>query len=1052
MKCRFAIQCVAIPAVFLCLVTETFAQNPSPTPTPETADHAAVITDEVIVTGSNIPTAEEVGPQPVNTYRREDLFRLGVRSATDFVQKLPIATGVSNNENLTTIGDGRTDIALRGLLPKETLVLQDGRRVATDGFSGYIVGVNHFLTPTVDLNMFPIGLIDHIDILLDGASSIYGSDAIGGVVNVWLIHKFQNHAEVYFSYGNTNLGASNDQAERLAYVLGGVGDDKTDIVVYAEWYDRDAIYSRDRDISSNADFARFGGFDDRSGDFAGLVGDFVYQPSLNGGSHTPTPHSQVNLPPEPTPGGTPLPTIVGQYRLQTSLPRNQQFFNQNALTPAMPPVDRESFYGSLDRKIFDQYLELFSDFKYVRGFWDGAWAPTPFTPDVFTDKNNPLGISFDPKTAESNGISVPIQNPFNPFTVPDYTSKGGFDPNHPETKVSAAPPNTGFTTGVHYAGLEAGLRTDRITTNNFDVTAGLRGNLGEFGDYFRTWQWESGFRYSEDDRSQSLGGVVNNNALRAALLDTNPTTAFNPFGLNQNSPAVIDRVFTTVHRSGETRLILEDLKVTGDLLNLPAGPIGFAIGGEHRTEYEKDQPDALTASRQVTGAALPYQGEDPVPPFLPTNGSRDVWSLYWEVRVPVTSPAWNCYGLHSLELGYQERFDHYSDFGSTEKPKFLIRWQPIDSSLTLRGTYSEAFHAPALAELYTSQAQIPGLVDDPAKVPGDPNKTPLTPPDKAIQVTVGGNPNLKPEVAYEWTYGGVWSPKFINGLTLSADWYHIDLRNFTRDANNNTVDSIVQQNWDTRTGTLPIGAPIGGRFSDRIERDPNGEVLSVDTRILNFDVFRTEGLDYAASYQLDTSIFDHGNFGTFTFNFNGNYLYRIEARPGTVGPKHTFFDRFIGPRFGSYPKHRCYASLFYDLGGLDTGLVVHYVGQYWDNDTSRKIREWTTLDLVLNYTFHLPKHLAEPVPGYAKDAGKNVGMAGREDKGDNPVSTAEYSSSGWRAWLNNTTVTLGMNNVLDQDPPFVRGTGLTSDTPNGYDPWQANIRGRVWYAALKKRF
>ena len=315
------------------------------------------------------------------------------------------------------------------------------------------------------------------------------------------------------------------------------------------------------------------------------------------------------------------------------------------------------------------------------------------------------------------------------------------------------------------------MRTDKITTDNFVYTAGLRGNLGEFGDYFKTWQWESGFRYSEDDRNERLGGVVNNNALRAALLDTNPATAFNPFGLNQNSPAVIDKVFTTVHRSGKATLTLEDLKVTGDLFSVPAGPLSFAIGGEHRTEYEKDQPDALTASRQVTGAALPLNEDVPLPAFLPTNGSRDVWSLYWEVRVPVTSPTWNCYGLHSLELGYQERFDHYSDFGSTEKPKFFFRWQPIDSSLTLRGTYSEAYHAPSLAELYTSQAQLFVLIDDPAG---------LTPPDTVIKETIGGNPNLKPEVAYEWTYGGVWSPKFIKGLTVSADFYHIDLRNATR--------------------------------------------------------------------------------------------------------------------------------------------------------------------------------------------------------------------------------------------------------------------------------
>ena len=183
---------------------------------------------------------------------------------------------------------------------------------------------------------------------------------------------------------------------------------------------------------------------------------------------------------------------------------------------------------------------------------------------------------------------------------------------------------------------------------------------------------------------------------------------------------------------------------------LQQGRIGFAIGGEHRTEHATDQPDALTASGQITGAALPPAECARAPDFLPTNGSRDVWSVYWEVRVPVTSPAWNCSGLHSLELGYQERFDNYSDFGSTEKPKFFFRWQPIDSSLTLRGTYSEAYHAPTIYELYTSQAQRAVPVDDPATVlPGDPlgrtPGTPLTPPGTAIKETVGGNPNLQPE-------------------------------------------------------------------------------------------------------------------------------------------------------------------------------------------------------------------------------------------------------------------------------------------------------------------
>jgi len=118
-----------------------------------------------------------------------------------------------------------------------------------------------------------------------------------------------------------------------------------------------------------------------------------------------------------------------------------------------------------------------------------------------------------------------------------------------------------------------------------------------------------------------------------------------------------------------------------------------------------------------------------------------------------------------------------------------------------------------------------------------------------------------------------------------------------------------------------------------------------------------------------------------------------------------------------------------------------------NSDPARKIREWTTLGLVVNYTFHLPPSVSEHVPGYARDGGKNAELKDGEGKHVMPVSTVEYNKRGWRAWLNNTTITVGMNNVFDQDPPFVSGY-----LENGYDEWQANIRGRIWYVALKKRF
>ena len=1008
-------RCFAITAVCFCPVFMTFAQDP--TPTPQTTGQPGVTIEEVIVTGSNIPTSEEVGPNPVDTYRREDITRLGVRSATDLIEKLPAATGSAINENVVNGGDGRVEINLRGILAKETLVLQDGRRLAPVGFAG----------DTVDLNTIPLGLIDHIDILKDGASAIYGADAVAGVFNVWLIHKFRG-LEIYTSYGNTNLGFANDAGEERGYLLAGTGDDKTDIVVYAEFYNRAAIYSRDADISSNADFTRFGGEDGRSGEFAGRVGpsgpgnSFVYQPDLNGGALTPTPHAFPNVASDP------------QYVSPLSLSREQRGFNFAALTPALPAVDREYLYGSLDRKICDQYLELFADFKYVRTFWDSALAQLQFAPDVWTDKDNPFGI-----TPSGDGISVPIQNPFNPFTVAEYKSPGGFDPRFPQTQSSAAPPGTQFTTFVRYRALEAGPRTIKITTDNYEFTGGLKGNLGEFGDYFKTWNWETGFRYNEDSRVERDGGVVDTNALRQALLDTNPATAFNPFGLNQNSRAVIDKILVTTTHLGRTSLTLEDWKLFGDLFNLPAGPISFAVGGEHRTERASDQPDALASSGQNLGGIS----------FASTNGIRDVWSIYWEVRLPVTSPAWNLPGLYSLELDYQERFDDFSDFGGTERPKFSVRWQPIDSALTIRATYSEAYHAPTLSDLFR------GVTVQFAQGLSDPRS-----PATSFNVTenLSGNPNLQPETAYEWTYGAVvtpgkwWSP--LQGLTLQADFYHIDLRAVTVQLD----PQFLVNHEDQFPGQVLRGPSTG-------PDDPFGPIVLLRLPEQNLGRIIQEGWDYEIAYSFDTSRLGHGDWGTLTGTFNGTYIDRVALQAVVGGPEQSVVGKFGGGFLGdagggSFTHNRWYASLFYDgpggsrLAGLDTGFIVHYIGQYWDikdftrDGQGRKIREWTTVDWILNYTFNFPASAAQnEVAGYAKDGGKNATMKGGKDKNVMPVSTAEYNPCGWRAWLNGTTITLGLNNVFDLAPPFVAAAG-----ENGYDEQTANIKGRTWYAALKKRF
>src|SRR5207248_1865870 len=331
-------------------------------------------------------------------------------------------------------------------------------------------------TAGVDINLIPFPMIDHIDILKDGASALYGSDAVAGVINIFLRHKFRGF-EIGGSIGNTNLGASNDARETEAWMIAGTGDDKTDIVIIADAYDRAAIYSRDRDISSNAQRLAWGGFDFRSADFPGWIGQpftdpkvlfgFRLIPKLFFSANSPPPHSAPNV--------STSPYYVNPLAVATYPDGDFLFYNFAALTPSIPAADRQSFYGSFTRDICDKYLIVFADFKYTRSFFDAGQAATPFAPDPFKQPN---GAAISPF-----GISVPIQNPFNPFTVADATLADG----------------TPVTTGVAFRAInDTAVRTFKTTFQDMLFDAGLRGQLGEFGDYFKNWNWELGFRYSRN--------------------------------------------------------------------------------------------------------------------------------------------------------------------------------------------------------------------------------------------------------------------------------------------------------------------------------------------------------------------------------------------------------------------------------------------------------------------------------------------------------------------------------------------------------------------------
>jgi iron complex outermembrane receptor protein len=1045
---------VGFPLIF---ASNAFAQLPAPAG--PTAPGPSAEVERVIVTGSNIPTAEETGPNPVDTYRPQDIEKLGIRNATDLTTFIPQEAGGTVNQNISNGGDGTVQLNLRGLLPKETLILVDGKRIAQASlFFGY------------DIQLIPFSMIDHIDILKDGASAVYGADAVAGVVNFFLIHKFRG-LEIGGTYGNTNLGASNDMGEWEAWLKAGTGDDKTDIVVIADFYQRTGgLFSRDRDISSNGNHRRFGGFDVRSTSFPGRLQDRRLIPSLFFSANSPPPRSAPNVQTSPfytLPGNVPgiaaSPLGDGDY----------VNFNFAAFTPALPPSDRQVFYGSFTRDICDKYLTIFSDFKVARSFFDSSLAAVPFTPDPFKIPGTTVGFS-------PAGISVPISNPFNPFTVGDTT-----------LAINGVP--VPMTTGVRFRGInDTGPRHEKFTYWDYLFDVGLKGEMGEFGDYFKTWNWELGFRYARNEGQDLSVGEVSQPGLRDALLETDPATAFNPFlgFFGRNSNAAIARTYVNLHNTATFELPLAYSTFNGDLFNLPAGPVSFAIGGEYYGERWERDPDSLNTTFQTIGST-DRQG---------ARVNRDVWSIYEEVRVPFTSPTWNFPGFYSLEVDFAEREQWFSQNTSpvlglittpaahstynAQKPKVSVRWQPIDpkyiGALTLRGSYTEAFHAPTLLELNPAGSQnFPQVVDPFSN---------FTLPQ--IEERINGNPFLHPETAYEWTYGAVYSPKWIKGLTVSADWWHIDMRSIVATLGaqfliNNSNNPAFAPNV-IRTPPPPGSPPAPNGGPDQ------GPVLLVNDPNFNVSGAIFEGLDYEAIYIMDSTIFGGADWGRLTTTINGTWLSRAELQPAPGTKRFGIAGEFLPSSFtltSSLPRNRANFSLFFDgpadtwLGGLDAGVVVHWISQYEDDNQSivgskpqtprtipegstvtvvrtgetftagdespfaRKVSMWTTFDLILNYTFNYPAPAPAEVPGFAKDGGKNVKMKDGKEKNVVPVSTAEYGCSNWKWWLNNTTVTLGMQNVLDADPPFVAGS-----FENGYDESLTTIKGRFWYVGLKKRF
>ena len=693
------------------MIGDTSAQNISPT-TAETSpaeNGDAPETERVMVTGSNIPrAADEVPASPVVTIDRAGIDDSGRATISDVLQRLPINSGGNFNETATnSFAPGSSGLSLRGLGQNSTLTIIDGRRVAP-----YALPQNG-TSAFSDLDSIPQGAVERVEILKDGASAIYGADAIAGVVNIVLRDDYQG-LELTSRYGNTT---HSDAGEILNQLVGGVANKKGSFLFTADFYKRNEQRLADRSYSQSADSAR-----NQPDATTGSPGyNFVTFPGRAvGGTFPPgTPYGTDNRSSRPFPGlftlpdGSTVSAIPGTNGQSLNDYQSGYIpYNYNSSVTDYPDTDRYGFFAKGKYALFP-WLTTYTELLYNHSDSRFQAAPAPIESDT------------------QEALFIPANNPYNPFGVPiGYGANNGTD--------------------FRFRALDFGPRVNHLSTDFYRALFGSTVKLP------LDFSFDSSGLYSQSHVYNFGQNNISDPALRASLMSTDPATAFNVFSgvEGANSQALINSLKVNTINDSTAELTLFDGKLNGPVpyLKLPAGPVMVALGGEYRHERLNNQNDPLSASFQVAGAG-----------GVSTFSERDVYAGFYEVDVPVVSPLWNFPGVYALDLVAAQRYEHYSDFGGYSAPKFTVREQPI-KDLTLRGSYSEGVRAPSLSELAGNNINFETL-DDPLGLGGGPD----------YQVNSQGNPHLQPEKSYALYGGFVYSPSFsfTKGLSISLDWSQI---------------------------------------------------------------------------------------------------------------------------------------------------------------------------------------------------------------------------------------------------------------------------------------
>jgi iron complex outermembrane recepter protein len=946
-KFKYAAAPLALSLVLLS--TSSFAQDAE--------SKAEEASDAIVVTGSRIARSDLSVSVPVAIISADEVVGSGAANIQEILNDLPaVGQNISKtSSNFSSVGNGQASVNLRNLGSSRTLVLVNGRR--------FVAGVPG--TSIVDLNTIPTDLIKRVEVVTGGASAVYGSEAIAGVVNFVLDDKFEGLR----GRAQGTVSSKGDAGRQYASLSAGksFADGRGHIVVYGQYDNDDGLRSKnrsfsERDIPNRSSFAAQGLFS-IDGGFAAGPDTFTF------GS------------------GNAIKNYQGA---------NIDGYNRNG----------DRFLGVPVERYLASALGSFEFSPSITAYFEGQFAKTKSN-----SRLEAQAVAFDdlPDVAGTGTYGgIPISNPFIPTTIRNAMIAAG-------------------TTELPFRRRSVDIfdRSNKNDRETWRVVAGLKGTIAD------NLNWDIYYTHGETKDITSSGTILGpqyRNSLNAELsggvpvcsinVDADPTNndaacvPINIFGLNTVSAAAAAYVTNNGQKSTYDARVKQDVvsaSVTGDLFQLPGGPLAFAIGAEYRKERSSEDFDTATN----LGLTLGNQLSD-------TVGKFDTKEAFLEVVAPILSDR---PFFHYLGVEGAVRYADYSTVGGVLSWKAGGEWAPI-SDIRFRGIYAEATRAPNISELFSAQSEtFPAVIDPCDQREGEGDGAPITlttlpaaclaiPAIAAAAATpggfvyttaqiqtingfLGGNPALGEETAKTLTLGAVFAPSFLKGFNATVDYYKIRLKNAVGIIGQQvSLDECVKRN----------GGPL---FCNNIIRNAAGRVATINAVNLNTGSFLVSGIDTQVSYKFDIGSANVGLAVAW------NRRLKQEQTPipgGSVQGELGQLDCYSCGRLGTGFKDRVNVSADIEVGNFSLNYRVNYLGPVVDSlDATTPIR-------VKGYFYH--------------DAQVRVNVGDEKKIG----------------------LYLGVDNVFDKKPPVFNDTNPvtfpgTQTSANTYD-----LYGRMLYAGVDFKF